>query len=129
MRILYVLGLLHYDVRAKYADISLMTQAIVVITGLPEYETALKLAAELVEKRLAACVNILPPMTSVYEWKGKLEKGQEHLLLIKTTERCYLDLEAYIRRFHPYELPEIIALPVKPGLSPYLDWVRMQTVE
>jgi periplasmic divalent cation tolerance protein len=106
-----------------------MTQAIAVMTTLPDYETALKLAAELVEKRLAACVNILPSMTSVYEWKGKLEKGREHLLLIKTTERCYLDLEAYIRRFHPYELPEIIAVPVKSGLSAYLDWVRMQTVE
>jgi periplasmic divalent cation tolerance protein len=107
----------------------LMSQALVVLTTLPEHEAALRLAEDLVGERLAACVNILPPMTSVYEWKGRLEKGQEHLLLIKTSSGCYSALEARIRRSHPYELPEIIALPVASGLVAYLDWVRAQTLE
>lgn len=106
-----------------------MTQALVVLTTLPEYAVAIRLAEELVGEKLAACVNILPPMTSIYKWKGKLERGQEHQLLIKTSLSCYLELEARIRRSHPYELPEIIALPVETGLSAYLDWMRMQTVE
>jgi periplasmic divalent cation tolerance protein len=106
-----------------------MHQVIVVLTTLPEYPAALRLAEELVAEKLAACVNILPLMTSVYEWKGRLEKGQEHLLLIKTSPERYLDLEARIRRSHPYELPEIIALPVTAGLQAYLDWIVLQTVE
>lgn len=106
-----------------------MTKAIVVLTTLPDYEAALRLAGELVGARLAACINILPPMTSVYEWKGKLEHGQEHQLLIKTTMDRYTALEAAIRQSHPYELPEIIALPVQTGLSAYLDWVHSQTMK
>lgn len=106
-----------------------VTQAIVVLTTMPEYEAALRLAKDLVGGRLAACINILPPMTSVYEWKGKLEQGQEHQLLIKTSIDRYPALEARIRESHPYELPEIIALPVATGLDAYLDWVGMQTVK
>ncbi len=107
----------------------LMPRAIVVLTTLPEYPEALKLAEGLVGARLAACVNILPLMTSVYEWKGRLEKGQEHLLLIKTSPECYPALEACIRRSHPYELPEIITLPVESGLEAYLEWIGRQTVK
>jgi periplasmic divalent cation tolerance protein len=106
-----------------------MHQVIVVLTTLPEYPAALRLAEELVGEKLAACVNILPLMTSVYEWKGRLEKGQEHLLLIKTSAERYRALEARIRSSHPYELPEIIALPVTAGLQAYLDWIVLQTVE
>jgi periplasmic divalent cation tolerance protein len=106
-----------------------MTQALVVLTTLPEYASALKLAEDLVGAGLAACVNILPPMTSVYEWKGKLEKGQEHQLVIKTSAARYPELEAHIRLNHPYELPEIIALPVEVGLEAYLDWIGMQTLQ
>lgn len=106
-----------------------MTQALVALTTLPTYESALKLAEDLVEKRLAACVNILPPMTSVYEWQGKLEKGQEHQLLIKTSTDRYSELEDRIRRSHPYELPEIIGLSVETGFKAYLDWVRAQTLK
>lgn len=107
----------------------LMTQALVVLTTLPEYASALKLAEDLVGTGLAACVNILPPMTSVYEWKGKLERGQEHQLVIKTSAARYPELEARIRRNHPYELPEIIALPIERGLKDYLDWVATQTLK
>lgn len=106
-----------------------MNQAFVVLTTLPEYADALKLAEALVGEKLAACVNILPAMTSIYEWKGRLEKGQEHLLLIKTSSERYPALEAYLRRSHPYELPEIIALPVEAGLSAYVDWICVQTVK
>lgn len=106
-----------------------MKQALIVLTTLPSEESALKLAEDLVGERLAACVNILPPMTSVYEWQGKLEKGQEHQLLIKTSSDRYPELEARIRRSHPYELPEIIALPVAGGLQAYLDWVGVQTAK
>jgi periplasmic divalent cation tolerance protein len=104
-----------------------MTQALIVLTTMPEYAVALRLAEELIGAKLAACVNILPLMTSIYEWKGKLETGQEYQLLIKTSLSCYPELEDHIRRSHPYELPEIIALPVEAGLTAYLDWVRMQT--
>ncbi|HEY3486534.1 MAG TPA: divalent-cation tolerance protein CutA [Gammaproteobacteria bacterium] len=104
-----------------------MDPVVVVLTTLPDQATALKLADTLIQERLAACVNILPAMTSVYEWKGKHERGQEHLLLIKTPKGRYRDLEACILRMHPYELPEIIALPVETGLSAYLDWVGAQT--
>jgi periplasmic divalent cation tolerance protein len=106
-----------------------MTQALIVLTTLPKYASALKLAEDLVGTGLAACVNILPPMTSVYEWKGKLEQGQEHQLVIKTSAACYPELEACILRNHPYELPEIIALPVETGLAAYLGWVATQTLK
>ncbi|HEX5055119.1 MAG TPA: divalent-cation tolerance protein CutA [Gammaproteobacteria bacterium] len=106
-----------------------MTQALVVLTTLPEYASALKLAEDLAGAGLAACVNILAPMTSVYEWEGKLEKGQEHQLVIKTSIARYPEVEARIRRDHPYELPEIIALPVATGLGAYLDWIATQTLK
>lgn len=112
-----------------FSTYAFMNQALIVLTTLPSQESALELAEDLVGKRLAACVNILPPMTSVYKWKGKLEKGQEHQLLIKTSADRYPELEALIRRSHPYELPEIIALPVAAGLHAYLDWVGAQTAE
>jgi periplasmic divalent cation tolerance protein len=104
-----------------------MSQVLVVLTTLPGYEAALSLAGDLVREKLAACVNILPPMTSVYAWRGELETGQEHPLLIKTTRDRYTALEERIRSTHPYELPEIIALPVETGLGDYLAWVAAQT--
>jgi periplasmic divalent cation tolerance protein len=82
-----------------------------------------------VGRRLAACVNILPGVTSVYEWQGTLEQSAEHLLLIKTTAAAYPALEAGLRAAHPYELPEICALPLARGLPAYLDWVSAQCAE
>jgi periplasmic divalent cation tolerance protein len=104
-----------------------MYQALIVMTTLPDLETSKRLAELLVRRRFAACVNILPAMTSVYEWKGKLETGQEHMLLIKTRSGRYRDIEMEILNAHPYELPEIITIPIQSGLSSYLHWLFAHT--
>jgi periplasmic divalent cation tolerance protein len=96
---------------------------IVVLTNLPDRASALKLAGVLIDQRLAACVNVLAECTSVYRWQDKVEKASEVPLLIKTTATTYPRLEAAIRASHPYELPEIIGVPVVAGLAPYLDWI------
>jgi periplasmic divalent cation tolerance protein len=98
-----------------------------VITNLPDRDSAARLAHELVEKRLAACVNILSPCRSVYRWKGKTEDAEEFPVLIKTTGGRYAELEAAIRARHPYELPEIIVVRLTGGLPAYLEWVESET--
>ncbi len=100
---------------------------LLVLTNLPDRAAAERLADSLVEKRLAACVNILAPCRSVYRWKDAVQRDEEHPMLIKTTAECYAALEAAIRAGHPYELPEIIAVPVERGLPAYLDWVVTET--
>ena len=104
-----------------------MSQTLLVITNLPDPASAEALAAILVEGRLAACVNILAPCRSLYRWNGALERAEEVPLLIKTTADRYPALEAAIRAGHPYELPEVIALPVTAGLPGYLAWVAAET--
>ena len=89
----------------------------------PDNQVAEQLATSLVEQRLAACINIVPGLTSIYRWQGKLEKGTEVLLLIKTTRECYTAVETAIRQQHPYELPEIIAVTLDEGSSDYLRWL------
>jgi periplasmic divalent cation tolerance protein len=101
--------------------------ALLVLTNLPDVASAQALAAHLVERRLAACVNILAPCRSVYRWQGRIEDAEEVPLLIKTTVERYMDLEAAIRTHHPYELPEIIAVPLSRGLPEYLGWVAAET--
>lgn len=103
------------------------TNTLVVITTLPDEEAARKLAASLVGERLAACVNVLAGCTSIYRWKGAVEEAQEVPVLIKTNYERYPALEAAIRRLHPYEVPEIIALRVVDGLPEYLAWVAAET--
>lgn len=103
------------------------SETLLVLTTLPEREAALKLARVLIEKRLAACVNVLSGCTSVYRWEDNLEHAEEVPLLIKTRASRYAELEAAIRSFHPYELPEIIAVPVVEGLADYLGWVAEET--
>ena len=100
---------------------------LLVITNLPDRASAEKLAALLIEQRLAACVNLLPPCDSVYRWHGTVQREMEHPLLIKTAADRYADLEAAIRAHHPYELPEIIAVPIAQGLPAYLQWVESAT--
>ncbi len=100
---------------------------LIVITSLPDRESAEKLASLLVDRRLAACVNLLPPCDSVYRWRGEIQRDEEHPLLIKTTEDRYAALEVLIRANHPYELPEIIAVPIVQGLPAYLQWVESET--
>ncbi|MBB5017458.1 periplasmic divalent cation tolerance protein [Chitinivorax tropicus] len=98
-------------------------KTLLVITNLPDPASAAQLAQMLVDTRLAACVNILSPATSVYRWQGKVETATETPLLIKTHADRYAALEAAIRSHHPYELPEIIAVNVDNGLPEYLSWV------
>ncbi len=104
-----------------------MRDIILVITNLPDTESAGKLARHLIEVRAAACVNQLAPCTSVYRWEDQIESITEVPLLIKTTREAYPDLERLIHDIHPYELPEIIAVPVTAGLPAYLDWVNEET--
>jgi periplasmic divalent cation tolerance protein len=96
----------------------------VVLTTLGAGADAAALARTLVEERLAACVNVLPPMTSVYRWKGVVEQDREQQLIIKTAVARLGDLEARLRTLHPYELPEFLVLPASGGSSAYLAWVR-----
>jgi periplasmic divalent cation tolerance protein len=101
--------------------------ALLVLTNLPDRATAEKLADTLIQKRVAACVNILAPCRSVYRWKGAVQHDEEHPVLIKTTRESYAALEAAIREAHPYELPEIVAVPIERGLPAYLDWIVAET--
>ena len=100
---------------------------LLVLTNLPDRAAAERLAGALIEKRVAACVNILAPCRSVYRWDGAVEHGEEHPLLVKTTAERYPAVEAAIRAAHPYELPEIIAVPIERGLPAYLAWVDAET--
>ena len=101
--------------------------ALLVLTNLPDRVAAEKLADALIEKRVAACINILAPCRSVYRWEGAVQHDEEHPVLIKSTRAAYPALEAQIRALHPYELPEIVAVPIEHGLPAYLDWVAEQT--
>jgi len=100
---------------------------ITVLTNLPDQKSAEVLAFSLVEARLAACVNILPPIQSVYQWKDQIENASEIMMLIKTTQERYPAVEESIFRLHPYEVPEIIALPIVSGLPAYLSWIEAET--
>lgn len=104
-----------------------MPDALVVLTNLPDREAALQLAHLLVERRLAACVNVLAEGTSVYRWRGTMESATEVPVLIKTRVGLYPEVEAAILAQHSYELPEIVAVPVTYGLAAYLDWVGEET--
>lgn len=100
---------------------------LLVLTNLPDRAAAERLADLLIGQQLAACVNILAPCRSVYRWKGAVQHDEEHPMLIKTTAGRYAALEQALRSAHPYELPEIIAVPVERGLPAYLDWVAGET--
>ncbi len=101
--------------------------ALLVLTNLPDRAAAERLADLVVAQHLAACVNILAPCRSVYRWKGAVQHDEEHPVLIKTTRERYGALEKALREGHPYELPEIIAVPIERGLPAYLDWVAAET--
>ena len=104
-----------------------MQITVLVLTNCPDEESANAIALALVEERLAACVNILPRVQSVYRWQGAVESATEIPLFIKSTAANYPALEATIRNRHPYQVPEIIALPVTHGLPAYLDWIASET--
>ena len=99
-------------------------KAIVVVTTVGQEEQALTIAREMVARRLAACVNVLPGVRSVYRWQGRICRDGEFLLLIKTLEQEYEAVAAAIRELHNYELPEILAFPVGQGDERFLAWIR-----
>ncbi len=94
-----------------------------VMTSCPNEEIARQLATHMVENRLAACVNIICGVTSVYRWQGKTTTDQEQLLLMKSPKSRYPELEQAIKDMHPYELPEVVAVPICAGFADYLAWV------
>src|SRR3954454_17281863 len=100
---------------------------LLVLTNLPDRAAAEELSDQLLEKQVAACVNILAPCRSVYRWKGAVQHEEEHPMLIKTTRERSPALEQALRAVHPYELPEIIAVPFERGLPPSLDLVASET--
>jgi periplasmic divalent cation tolerance protein len=100
-----------------------MTEHIQVITTTENRADAEKIAEVLVEKKLAGCVQIIGPISSVYWWEGKIEKADEWLCLIKTTRTLYEDLESVLRKIHPYKVPEILAIPVVTGSKDYFSWL------
>ena len=100
---------------------------LLVLTNLPDRAAAERLADALIGARLAACINILAPCRSVYRWKDAVQRDEEHPVLIKTTEARYAELEQAIRANHPYELPEIVAVPIERGLPAYLEWLGSET--
>jgi periplasmic divalent cation tolerance protein len=102
---------------------------IVVMTTLPDADSAAALAHTVLQARLAACVNRLAPCQSEYWWQGRLEQAQEWPLLIKTTRGRYAELEALIVKAHPYEVPEIVAMPLVAGFAPYLAWAARESSE
>jgi len=95
----------------------------------PDEEVAERIARSLVGERLAACANLIPVVASVYRWEDKIERDTETLLLIKTSSNRFDALSARLRELHPYDLPEIIAAPIKRGLPEYLQWVSKCTEE
>ena len=101
--------------------------AIVVLTNLPDRATAGRLARALVEGRLAACVNVGAAVESIYHWRGQIETAAEVPLAAKTRAVLFSQVEAEIRRFHPYELPEIIAVPITHASAAYLAWIADET--
>ncbi|MDD5323292.1 MAG: divalent-cation tolerance protein CutA [Methylococcales bacterium] len=95
----------------------------IILCTCPDQNTAESIARLLVKDKLAACVNILPSITSIYTWHEQIESAQEHLLLIKANKTCYQMIEKKIKKQHPYEIPEIIAVPIENGLPEYLHWI------
>ena len=105
----------------------LKNQVIVMIT-VPSLEVGKQIARELVESRLAACVNILPGITSLYHWQGEVTEDEEFLLLVKSKQALFDPLVELVNRQHPYDLPEVIALPIIAGLESYLTWIDEETI-
>ncbi len=104
-----------------------MTDVLVVLVTAPGPEEAARLARTLVEERLAACGNVLPGLRSIYRWEGKVRDEGEALLLLKTTRERFAALRDRILALHPYEVPEVLALPVEAGAERYLSWVGTET--
>lgn len=103
--------------------------AILVLTSLPDRESAVALARSLVTGRLAACVNVGASVDSMYHWRGQIETASEVRVTVKTRRGLYEAVEAAIVAAHPYELPEVVAVPLTHGFAPYLDWIAEETAQ
>ena len=111
------------DVQTEPQTPNARTGKLMVTVACPDAEHARRLATVLVEERLAACVQIVPGIESIYRWKGAIETASETLLLVKTAQTKWDALVAAVQRLHPYEVPEILAVPIACGLDSYLDWM------
>lgn len=101
----------------------MLTEPRIGFCTVPDRDTATRLAGALVEQQLAACVNIIPAVTSVYRWEGRVQQDDELLLIFKTSEHVWQRIEVVLIELHPYELPEIIAVPIHTGQADYLKWI------
>ena len=105
----------------------MLDPAILILTNVPDHALATALAQALIDQRLAACVNIGAPVQSIYHWRARIETGHEVPIVIKTRSALYTHVEDAIRKIHPYDTPEIIAIPVIEGDARYLDWLATET--
>lgn len=104
-----------------------MTDAMLVLTTLPSAEAAAELAKAVVGEKLAACANLLPAVRSIYRWQGRVQDEGEVLVLFKTRQEHFERLKARLLELHPYEIPEVLAVPVEQGYQAYLDWLGQET--
>ena len=104
-----------------------MTDAVLVLTTLPNADAASELAKTVVNEKLAACANLFPAVRSVYRWQAKLQDENEVLVLLKTRQEHFERLKSRILELHPYEVPEVLAIPVEQGYQAYLDWLATET--
>src|SRR5450432_3715465 len=103
-----------------------MTDKIVVLSACESHAEAEKIATSVVEKRLAACVNLIPGIESIYRWRGAVERSKEFLLVIKSSRELLPDLQAELLKLHSYEIPEVLAIPIVDGAEDYLNWMERE---
>jgi periplasmic divalent cation tolerance protein len=101
-----------------------MTEVLILVCTCPDAATARRLAGGLLESKLVACVNILPEIRSMYRWQGELHDDGEALMVVKTGQRAYAEVEAWLLQHHPYDVPEVLAVQVQAGSAAYLEWVQ-----
>ena len=101
-----------------------MTEVLILVCTCPDAATARRLAGGLLERKLAACVNILPEIRSMYCWQGELHDDGEALMVVKTVQQAYAEVEAWLLQHHPYDVPEVLAVQVQAGSATYLEWVQ-----
>ncbi len=106
-----------------------MSEPLLALSTMPDSDRARELARQLLDERLAACVNLLPGVHSLYRWRGELHEDPEVLMIMKTTRTRFDALRKRLAELHPYEVPELIALPIVDGLSSYLEWMNQCTID
>jgi periplasmic divalent cation tolerance protein len=112
---------------AERGEIHMDTDYLIVLVTVPTFEDGRKIAQELVGQKLAACVNILPGITSIYSWEGEVCEDAELQLVIKTRGALFSAISDFVKEAHPYDVPEVIAMPISGGSTAYLDWVDAVT--